>query len=131
MTKIEEESERDRRTKREQESSRSWFFHLDHKLTDTNSPYRKKIAELLIGTGADKGYKNATRALFKVVFDNSLLAQFCWLGNEKKLSLFKLKNLMSFFESHVKLMHPSWTGNDFSLVVRNFVKNCPASQNKK
>lgn len=105
---------------------------LEKQLGNPNSNVRKTILELLVGTNAHtRGYKYAVRSFFRTCFEYSVMAHYCWHGNEKKKSLYLLKNTMEFFKSSVKKWYPTWDGKDYIICVRNFVKNCPARQDKK
>lgn len=100
---------------------------LEAYLLDPKSPYRRKIIDLMVGTGFEnKDYKFAIRTFFRVVFETALMAKYCWYGTDTKSSLKNLKNTLEFFESTVRKWAPKWKKNDFALVVRNYIRNCPA-----
>lgn len=100
---------------------------LEAYLQDPKSPYRRKIIDLMVGTGFEsKDYKYAIRTFFRVVYDRLLLSNYCWHGTDTKLPVKSLTNTLGFFESTVRKWASSWKKDDFSLVVRNYLRNCPA-----
>lgn len=100
---------------------------LEEQLSDPKSPYRRKIIDLMIGSGFEsKDYKFAIRTFFRVVFEASVMSNYCWSGSDTKYSLKNLKNTLEFFESTVRKWAPTWKKDDFALVVRNYIRNCPA-----
>lgn len=100
---------------------------LEENLNDPKSPYRRKIIDLMLGSGFEsKDYKYAIRTFFRVVFERALMARYCWFGSDAKHSLKNLINTLEFFESTVRKWAPTWKKDDFSMVVRNYIRNCPA-----
>lgn len=105
---------------------------LERELGQPNSAYKTKILELLLGTRVEsKGHKFAIRAIFRAVYEYSVMAKYCWLGNEKKRPLYLLRNTMKFFKAVITNWYPGWPEEDFMLSVRHFLKNCPSRQGIK